>query len=76
LLLTGWLEVIAKLMPSTLGVSATRAILLDGRTLGDPAASGALALLAAHTLVWVAAGWVAYRVQIRRALRDGRLGPA
>ncbi len=71
-----WLELIAKLVPSTLGISATRRILLDGASLGDLAADGALGWLVLHTAVLVASGWAAYQWQIRRVLRDGRLGPA
>ena len=70
------LEIIAKLAPTTLGIEATRSVLVDGDGLGDLWASGALGWLIAHSAVLIAAGWAAYRWQIRRALRDGRLGPA
>lgn len=71
-----WLELIAKLMPSTLGVSATRAMLVDGQSLGDLWGTGALGWLVVHTAVLAVLAGLAYQVQIRRALRDGRLGPA
>lgn len=71
-----WLELIAKLVPTTLGVSATRRILVDDDSLADLASDGALGWLVLHTLVLIVAGWVAYQWQVRRALRDGRLGTA
>jgi ABC-2 type transport system permease protein len=71
-----WLEVLAKVMPSTLGIGATRRLLVEGDSLGDLGADGTLGWLALHTVALVAVGWVAYQWQVRRALRDGRLGPA
>jgi ABC-2 type transport system permease protein len=71
-----WLELLAKLVPTTLGVTATRRILGDGDSLSDLAADGALGWLVLHTVLLVLVGWVAYRRQVQRALRDGRLGPA
>lgn len=70
-----WLELIAKLLPSTLGISATRRVLVDGASLTDLARLGSLGWLVVHTVVVVAGGWVAYQWQARRALRDGRMGP-
>ncbi|MGH9117664.1 MAG: ABC transporter permease [Acidimicrobiales bacterium] len=71
-----WLEIIAKLAPTTLGIEATRSILTDGESLGDLWGSGALGWLVLHTMFLVAAGWAVYQWQIRRGLRHGRLGPA
>jgi ABC-2 type transport system permease protein len=71
-----WLEVVAKLMPSTLGIGVTRRVLVERATLGDLWADGALAWLILHTVALIGVGWVAYQWQVRRALRDGRLGPA
>lgn len=70
-----WLEIVAKLVPSTLGVSATRRILEDGQTLGALWQTGALAWLLLHTAVLAGVGVAAYQLQISRARRDGRLGP-
>lgn len=70
-----WLEMIAKLVPSTLGIAATRQVLVDGASLPDLARDGSLGWLVAHTTVLVAGGWFAYQRQIHRALRDGRMGP-
>lgn len=71
-----WLELIAKLAPTTLGVTATRRILTDGDSLADLWSDGALGWLVLHTALLVVAGWLAYQWQVRRALRDGKLGPA
>jgi ABC-2 type transport system permease protein len=70
-----WLEIIAKLAPTTVGIGATRSILTDGDSLADLWRSGALGWLVLHTALVVAAGWAAFQWQIRRGLRDGRLGP-
>jgi ABC-2 type transport system permease protein len=70
------LEVVAKLAPTTLGAGATRKMLVDGDGLDDVWTSGTLGWLLLHTAVLVVAGWAAYQWQVRRALRDGRLGPA
>lgn len=71
-----WLELIAKLAPATLGVSAIRRILVDGESLTDLAADGALGWLVVHSAVLATAGWAVYQWQVRRALRDGRMGPS
>lgn len=70
------LEIVAKLAPTTLGVGATRRILTGGDSLADVWGSGAIGWLVLHSAVLIAGGWAAYQWQIRRALRDGRLGPA
>lgn len=70
-----WLEAIAVLVPSTIGVTAIRAMLLDGQSLTQVWASGTLGWLLAHTLILAAVAAGVYQLQIRRALRDGGLGP-
>lgn len=71
----GWLELIAKLAPGTLGIGLTREILVDGASPASVLTSGTFAWLLLYTVVLVTAGWFAYQWQVRRALRDGRLGP-
>ena len=71
-----WLEVLANLVPSTLGVSAARGMLLDGQSLGGLWQAGTLGWLLLHTAALAALAVAAYQLQVRRALRDGRLGPA
>lgn len=72
----GWLELVAKLAPGTLGISATRRILVVGTSPADILTSGTFGWLLLYTVVLVAVGWSAYRWQVGRALRDGRLGPS
>lgn len=69
------LELVAKLLPTTLGISATRRVLVDGAIWAELVGDGSLGWLTLHTVVLVAGGWIAYQSQVRRALRDGRMGP-
>ena len=71
----GWLEVVARLAPSTLGVESTRAVLLGDASLGALWSSGDLLWAAMHAAAMLLAGWATYQFNIRRGLRDGRLGP-
>ena len=70
-----WLELVADLAPTTLAVTTTRTVLVEGRTLGHAWDTGALGWAALHAAAFLAAGWVAYRIQVRRARDDGGLGP-
>ncbi|MQA00020.1 MAG: hypothetical protein GEU80_11955 [Dehalococcoidia bacterium] len=70
-----WLQVVAKLLPSTLGIDAMRRILIDDATLASIWSDGSLPWLLVHTAVMLLAGWTVYQWQVRRGLRDGRLGP-
>jgi len=70
-----WLGTIARLLPTTLGIEATRKLLLDGLSLDAVWSDGTLPLLLAHTAATLAFGWVVYEWATQRALRDGRLGP-
>ncbi|MDE3073859.1 MAG: ABC transporter permease [Chloroflexota bacterium] len=70
-----WLEVFAKLVPTTLGLDATRRIMFGHETLAGVWADHSLSFALVHAAVLVAVGWAAYQTAIRRGLRDGRLGP-
>jgi ABC-2 type transport system permease protein len=74
-LFPAWLQVVARLLPTTLGVEVTQKILLRGDSLATVWADGSLVWLLAHTALMVIVGAVAYQLSIRRALREGRLGP-
>lgn len=74
-LFPGWLQLIARLLPTTLGVEAGRKILLQGGSLASTWSGGSLPWLAVHSLLMFALGAAAYQMSIRRALRLGRLGP-
>lgn len=70
-----WLELVAEVVPTTLGVSATRAMLVDDQPVGGLWQTGELPWLMVHAVVTATLGWLLYAVQLRRAVRDGRLGP-
>jgi ABC-2 type transport system permease protein len=70
-----WLRVLARLAPTTLAVEATRTVLLDGRSLEAAWADHTLAWLLLHAVTSLLAGWTLWQWNIRRGLRNGRLGP-
>ncbi len=71
-----WLQTIAEVAPTTLAVSATRAVLVDGQSLGDVWETGTLPLAVLHAVAFLAGSWLLYRLQVRRALHEGGIGPA
>lgn len=70
-----WLQLLARFLPTTLGVEVGRKILLQGGTLGSTWTDGSLRWLCVHSGLMFALGAVAYQRSIRRALRLGGLGP-
>jgi ABC-2 type transport system permease protein len=71
----GWLALAAKLLvPTTLGLDATRQILIDGASLGMVWSNGTLPWAVVHAAVLLTVGWTTYQAAIRRGLREGRLG--
>lgn len=70
-----WLELIARLVPGTLGVQTTRDVLLQGASLSSVWSDGDLLWAAVHAAVMLAVGWAVYGWNIRRGLAEGRLGP-
>ncbi|MDX6430687.1 MAG: type transport system permease protein [Streptosporangiaceae bacterium] len=69
-----WMAVLARLLPTTLGVEATAKTLFEGRSLGDIWNDGTLPWLLVYTAALVLAGWALFVRNHRKALRDGRLG--
>ncbi len=69
-----WLEPLARLLPTTLGIEATSKVLFEGRSLGDLWADGSLPWLLIYTLALTFAGWWVYLRNQRQLLRDGTLG--
>jgi len=69
------LQLIADLLPTTLGVEVTRKLLLQGGSLADVWADHSLIWLFIHSAVLLVLGAFAYQLAIRRAMRDGGLGP-
>jgi ABC-2 type transport system permease protein len=73
--LPGWLEVVARLVPSTLGIQATREVLFQDASLASAWSDGDLSLAAVHAAAMLVLGWAVYQWNIRRGLANGRLGP-
>lgn len=69
------LETAAKLLPTTLGIDASRRILFEDDTLALLWLDHTLFWTALHAATMLAVGWTVYQTAIRRGLRDGRLGP-
>lgn len=61
-------------IPTTLGLDATRRILTDGASVSQVWADGTLPAALAHAAALLVLGWTVYTAAIRRGLRDGRLG--
>jgi ABC-2 type transport system permease protein len=74
-LFPGWLQLVARLLPTTLGIEVSRKILLQGGSLVSTWSDGSLIWLVFHSAMLLIAGATAYQLSIRAALRDGRLGP-
>src|SRR5262249_37137053 len=70
----GWVQVIARVLPTTLGIEATQQVVLHGQSLGDAWASGLLPLASAHAVALVSLGIVVFLASDRRAMRRGTLG--
>lgn len=69
------LELVAKFVPTTLGIDATRKALFDEASLSTLWADGTLGWAALHAAVLVLVGWAVYQRAVSIGLRDGRLGP-
>ncbi len=70
-----WLALTSKiLVPTALGMDATRKILTGGQSLGQVWADGTVPWALVHAAVLVVLGWTVYQAAIRRGLREGRLG--
>lgn len=70
-----WLELVAKLFPTTLGVETTRQILFEDAQFSDLWSNHTLQWTLLHTAVMVLLGWTVFQAAIHRGLKDGRLGP-
>lgn len=68
-----WLEPMARLLPTALGIEATLKVLFEQRSLGDLWADGSLPGLLAYTLGLAALGWLVFVRNQRKAMRDGTL---
>jgi ABC-2 type transport system permease protein len=69
-----WMAALSNTLPTTLGISALRAVVIDRQPLSQLWADGTLAALAAHSTVYLLAGWLTFRWCERYARRHGTLG--
>lgn len=69
----GWLQTLARSLPSTLGVQATRQVVLQGQSLGSVWADGALPWLLIHAALFALLGVLVFLLNDRRARRLGTL---
>jgi ABC-2 type transport system permease protein len=70
-----WLERASKiLVPTTLGIDATRKVLVGGEPLRQVWTDGTLPWALFHAAVLLLLGALVYQAAIRRGLREGRLG--
>ncbi|MGV9777689.1 ABC transporter permease [Streptosporangium sp. NPDC003464] len=65
-----WLAVVARVLPTTLGIEATTQTLFEGRTLAEVWSGGTLPWLIAHTLVLTAVSGLLFVRNHRRALQE------
>lgn len=69
-----WLAVLARLVPTTMGVEATTKVLFEDESLADIWSDGTLPWLLAYTAALALLGWWIFVRNHRRALAEGRLG--
>jgi ABC-2 type transport system permease protein len=69
-----WLAALARLVPTTQGISLLRRVVLDGQSLAAVWADGSLGNLTIHAAVFLAGGWLAYAWCECIAKRQGSLG--
>jgi ABC-2 type transport system permease protein len=70
----GWMAAVANTLPTTLGISALRAVTIERRPLSPLWHDGTLGTLALHSAAYLAAGWLIFRWCERYARRRGTLG--
>ncbi len=68
-----WLQTLARLLPSTLGIEVARRVVLQGQSLGAVWADGTLPWLLIHTAGLFILGWLVFLLNDRRARRLGTL---
>jgi ABC-2 type transport system permease protein len=73
-LFPGWLEAIARTLPTTQGIIVLRSVTLQGQLLAEVWASGSLGWLIVHTCLYLCAGWLVFKLCERYARRLGSLG--
>lgn len=69
----GWVQTLARFLPTTLGVEAMRKIVVDGQSLAAVWADGTLPFLLLHTALLAVLGGIVFLLNDRRARRRGAL---
>ena len=69
----GWVQTLARFLPTTLGVQAMRQVVLQGQPLGSVWADGTLPWLLIHAALLAVLGWLVFLLNDRRARRLGTL---
>ncbi len=70
-----WLQLVSRLLPTTLGVEVSRRMLVQGLPLSATWSDHSLVWLTVHSAVMLTVGAAFYQRNIMRALHEGRLGP-
>jgi ABC-2 type transport system permease protein len=68
-----WLQTLARFLPTTLGVEATRQVVLQGQSLGSVWVEGTLLWLLIHAALFALLGALVFLLNDRRARRLGTL---
>jgi len=68
-----WVQTLARVLPTTLGIEVTRRVVLQGQSLGTVWADGTLPWLLIHTVGLFVLGWLVFLLNDRRAMRQGTL---
>lgn len=73
-LFPGWLEAIARTLPTTQGIIVLRDVMLQGQSLSTTWASGELGWLMLNSSLYLCGGWLIFKLCERYAKRQGSLG--
>src|SRR5260370_31709694 len=68
-----WVQTLARVLPTTLGIEVTRRVVLQGQSLGTVWADWTLPWLLIHTVGLFILGWLVFLLNDRRAMRQGTL---
>ena len=68
-----WIQTLARLLPTTLGIEAMRKVVLEGQSLSSVWADGTLPWLIIHAAGLAVLGWLVFLLNDRRAMRHGTL---
>jgi len=69
----GWVQTLARFLPTTLGILVTRKVVLEGQSLLAVWADGTLPWLIIYTALLAVLGWLVFLLNDRRAMQRGAL---